>query len=270
MPAVCHNYMAGRCRKTADECKYRHPEACIQHKKGRCSKKGGTCRFAHVGPPQFDRPPRVQPYVDIKKDLKLKTRAEKLENEINAKQRELEKIRRKEEEQQEKIDRERQRKAELKEAQALLGDAYEAFKDAGGLAEDTIEPLTDFYSEQQIVKAFTAYVKNHPGPGLDLLCTRQHAHQLPAGQRRLPPNYRADGSSAHEQTASFDAPPKHWMRSTREWNKLMHATNGNIITTAPRRPGDWNCGRCSAHNFSRRQTCIGCGAPRPPPAAAPA
>eukprot|EP00660_Eupelagonema_oceanica_P010891 gene10891-7248_t len=244
MPAVCHNYMAGRCRKSADDCFYRHPEACIQFSKGKCSKRQ-SCRFAHVGKPAFEKPPRVQPYHDPKpKDPKPKSRAERLEEEINLKQKQLEAIRRKEEEKQAKLDAEKQRKEELKEAQAILGDAIEAFKDVGGLPEDVIEPLKDLYSEQAIAKAFAPFVKKHsPGPGLDLSCTRRRAQHTPAGrsgrpppvrtgnltptysQRRPPPGHRADGPSAHEQTASLDAPPKHRMRSTREWNKLMHATN---------------------------------------------
>eukprot|EP00660_Eupelagonema_oceanica_P009861 gene9861-7266_t len=285
MPEVCHNYMAGRCRRTADECRYRHPEACQQHKKGRCGKKAGTCRFAHIGKPQFDRPPRAQQYVDPKPQ---QSRADRLQAEIDEKMKQLEKIKQKEEERQARINREKLRKEGLTDAKEVLGVALETFKEDGGYVEDMIEPLEQIYTEKAIATAFKKYLDKPLGPGLGLLRTRRHAQQPPAGrsgcpppartgnhtptysQRRPPPSYRADGPTAHEQTASLDAPPKHWMRSTREWNKLMHATNGNIITTAPRRPGDWNCGRCSAHNFSRRQTCIGGGAPRPPPAAAPA
>jgi len=29
------------------------------------------------------------------------------------------------------------------------------------------------------------------------------------------------------------------------------------------RPGDWNCEECKAHNFSRRDTCFKCEAPKP-------
>lgn len=37
------------------------------------------------------------------------------------------------------------------------------------------------------------------------------------------------------------------------------------MMTNARKPGDWNCGSCDHHNFSRRDSCQRCGKQKPMP-----